>query len=217
MKNNIFIFAVSIAAVIFIMSDDSLGQSLTKIGLKIGVTGSTLIPGEVMFIASGNFVEFGNFQYKPGTIVGVFMRYNFYKYFSIQPEINYIFKGAKVQRISGEFDNGSLDLNFVEIPLLLNFCLSPESLTSMIFFGGPSVSFLQNGEIYRDVERYDKFDVSELFEKRDVGLLLGIGLKRNLVTIDFRYYRGYIAYDKTLQNNKTYNRTFTISVNFVIM
>jgi len=216
MGKNILIFAISIAAVVFSLPEWSISQSLPEIGLKIGVNGSTLISEKVTFVESSNFTEFGNFGYKPGTLIGVFIRYSFYRYFTLQPEINYIFKGAKVQKISGVYDSASLDLNFIEIPLLLNFTLSPESPNSNVFFGGPAVSFLQSAEIYRDINRKDKTDVSELFEKIDVGLLLGIGLKRNLVTIDFRYYHGFIAYDKTSQNNKTYNSAFIISVNFVI-
>ena len=216
MRIHISILTVVITTLIFSMPEWSISQRLPEIGFKIGVNGSKLTPENVTFIESSNFTEFGNFEYKPGTVIGAFIRYSFKKYFTFQPEINYIFKGAKVQEISGEFDNASLDLNFIEVPLLVGFSLSPDSPTSTVFFGGPVVSFLHKAEIFRDITRDDITDVSELFEKKDAGLLLGIGLKMNRLTVEFRYYDGFVGYDKTSQNKKTYNRVLIITANFVL-
>lgn len=132
-----------------------------------------------MGLAGGVFLEIG----LPGPI-------------SIQPEVLYVQKGAKISFAEGEI-TGTLKANidYIEIPLLLKFNLVSGGLTIPSFYAGPYFGFNTKAEFVISAAGYTETqDIKDDIKNTEFGVTFGLGLTQKLgvmkLTFDARYDLG---------------------------
>ncbi len=159
---------------------------------------------------------------KVGINVGVFAKFPITKGFSIQPELAYSSKGAKLtyDNILGDGEY-RFNLNYVELPVLAVFNLGK----NFNIHAGPYAAFLTSANIKRlDNETGDVDDIKELntdnFKRFDFGLVGGIGFDIENFAIGARYNYGLneigdggLAGEAT-KNSKNSAFTFYIGIGF---
>lgn len=182
-----------------------------KIGVKGGINLSNLYVDDVK-----------DENMKVGLNVGVFAKFPITKGFSIQPEVLYSSKGAKLTYDnllgSGEY---RFNLNYVEVPILAVFNLSK----NLNIQAGGYAAYLTSANIKRlksgDTEADDIADLdTDNFKRFDYGLVGGLGFDIQNFTIGARYNYGLneigdggIAGQAT-KNSKNSAFTFYIGIGF---
>jgi len=173
----------------------TIKRGITAKGLKIGLN-ITNFYGENVEAFEDFFSE--EVESKMGFCVGAFITYNILDIFAIQPEILFTTKGAKSEEeLWGKTLKGSINLSYLEIPVLAKFIISTKSNIKPSFYAGPSLAIKLSGksrsEYNGDVNKEDLEDV----KGTDLGLVIGAGLDLNLgflgqgkVTVDIRYTFG---------------------------
>jgi hypothetical protein len=157
---------------------------------------------------------------KVGLNAGVFVKLPVTRGFSIQPEVLYSSKGAKL-RYNNVFGEGEYryNLNYVEVPLLAVFNLGK----NFNIHAGPYAAFLASANIKRlDTESGDVDHIADLdtddFEKFDYGLTGGLGFDVDKFTLGARYNYGLNEIGKdgiagqATKNSK--NSAFTFYIGF---
>lgn len=129
---------------------------------------------------------------KVGVNVGVFAKMPITQGFSIQPELLYSSKGAKL-RYNNIFGEGEyrFNLNYVELPVLAVFNLGK----NFNIHAGPYAALLTSANIKRlDTENGEIDDIADLdtdnFKRFDYGLVGGVGFDIENFTIGARYNYG---------------------------
>jgi outer membrane protein with beta-barrel domain len=159
---------------------------------------------------------------KVGLNVGVFAKFPLTKGFSIQPELAYSSKGAKItyNNIFGEGEY-RFNLNYIDLPVLAVINLGE----NFNIHAGPYVSYLASANIKRlDTESGDVDDIADLkadnFKRFDYGLVGGVGFDIQNFTIGARYNYGLneigdggISGEAT-KNSKNSAFTFYIGIGF---
>ncbi len=182
-----------------------------KFGIKGGINLSNLYVDDV---------EDENM--KVGVNVGVFAKLPVTKGFSIQPELLYSSKGAKIT-YNNIFGDGEyrFNLNYVELPVLAVFNLGK----NFNIHAGPYAALLTSANIKRlDNESGDVDDIADLdtdnFKRFDYGLVGGVGFDIQNFTLGARYNYGLneigdggIAGEAT-RNSKNSALTFYIGIGF---
>jgi len=101
------------------------------------------------------------------------------KVFSLQPEILYVQKGTKVTITEEEGEmTGKLNVDYLEIPLLLNFSFAQEGSSFVpSVFAGPYVGVNTSAKIKSSYggESYSE-DFKDSVKDTDFGLAFGVGL-----------------------------------------
>jgi hypothetical protein len=182
-----------------------------KIGIKGGINLSNLYVDDVQ-----------DENMKVGVNVGVFAKFPLTRGFSIQPELLYSSKGAKLTYNNilgtGEY---RFNLNYVELPILAVFNLGK----NFNIHAGPYAALLTSANIKRkDKASGDVDDIADLdtdnFKRFDYGLVGGIGFDIENFTLGARYNYGLneigdggVAGAAT-KNSKNSTFTFYIGIGF---
>jgi len=134
---------------------------------------------------------------KAGAVGGISLNVNIASFFSLQPEVLYVQKGTKgSDTVEGVEITGKYELDYVEVPLLLNFSF-PIAGSSFVpsVYAGPYAGFNARAKIKvtEDGESYSE-DFKDEVKDTDFGLTFGIGLGKKIgsgkITIDVRYDLG---------------------------
>jgi len=133
---------------------------------------------------------------KQGLVGGVFAEIGLAGGFSLQPEVLYVQKGAKIPVSEGEI-TGTLKANidYIEIPLLFKYNLISGGPTVPSVYVGPFVGFNTKGEFVIKANGYEeREDIKDDLKSTEYGLVFGLGLTQNLgvlkLTLDARYDLG---------------------------
>lgn len=133
---------------------------------------------------------------KMGLAGGVFLEIGLPGPISIQPEVLYVQKGAKISFAEGEI-TGTLKANidYIEIPLLLKFNLVSGGLTIPSFYAGPYFGFNTKAEFVISAAGYTETqDIKDDIKNTEFGVTFGLGLTQKLgvmkLTFDARYDLG---------------------------
>jgi len=113
---------------------------------------------------------------------------------SIQPEILYSRKGAKLTYDDGlAVDETEFKLNYIEVPVLFKVNIT-ENLN---VHAGPYFAYLIDAQVKNNgnVESEDTYDNDD-FNKFDVGIAGGIGLEFSALEIGARYNYGFTTIGK---------------------
>lgn len=152
-----------------------------KIGIKGGVNLSNLYVNDVK-----------DENMKVGYNFGLYAKIPVVKGFSIQPELLYTSKGAKLS-YDNAFGTGEyrFNLNYIELPVLAVFNVTP----NLNLHAGGYASYLTSANIKNlDKNEGEITDVANLktdnFNRIDYGLVGGIGLDIQNFTIGARYNYG---------------------------
>jgi len=151
----------------------SNAQLLPAFGLKGGVNFSTLNNAD-------------DVELKSGFIGGAYVKLNIpASPVSLQPELLFAQYGA-----DSESGVGSLEINYIQVPVLLNFGFNPPAspIKPKVYFG-PYLGFKTNAEA--DFEEIS-FDIDDSVKDTDFGVAVGAGVEISRFSIDLRYTAGLV-------------------------
>ena len=143
--------------------------------------------------------------------------------FSIEPEVLYSQKGAEVEGTGSNADReGSVRLDYIEVPLLLKFWVPVSNSGFRPFlFAGPSIGFEVNctleGEILSVTGSTDCDKTSLVKTKStDFGGTIGGGIEfragMQAVRVDARYTHGFTDINDSGDAREIKNRAFALTV-----
>lgn len=161
---------------------------------------------------------------KTGLNIGAALQFKVAKMFAIEPEVLFSQKGTKMsQSLEGEsYDDAGepydgagesydvkITVNYIEVPVLLQFLIPIQAVTPMVYVG-PSFGF-KVGKAKIEIND-EKEDISnDEFNAFDFGLVFGggIGYKagRSNVVIDVRYTLGLTKLPKLSDEDKDMGMT----------
>ena len=183
-RNSVFVLALvlSVGSVFSQVQKSSTDQSLTpKVGVKGGLNLTNMYVDDV---------EDENM--KAGFNLGLFAKLPVTNGFSIQPELLYSVKGSKLTYDLGILGSNEyrFNLNYVEVPVLAVINLSK----NFNVHAGGYAAYLAQANIKREVDDGPNDQIANLnednFNRFDYGLVGGLGVDVNAVTIGARYNYG---------------------------
>ena len=136
--------------------------------------------------------------FKPGYSIGVGYDIQISDAISLQPNLQYIQKGAKLS-VTDEINDykysESIDLNYIEMPVLIKFGLG--SAKKFFLYGGPSIGYWLNGNFKFSIENTgtgesdtisEKIVFDENSNRAEFSVQLGMGyLIANKILLDVKY------------------------------
>ena len=160
--------------------------SITALAQKVTLAVSAGISYANVFLkADSNKVE--GLGSKNGFTGGISANIPISKYFSFQPAVNFLQKGAKIQSGSPLFINGTstITLNYIEVPLNLMFNTDHRAIDKKaddFFFGiGPSFAFGASGEIKEKDAKDSVITTKIKFGSSDNDNIKGVDIGANVV------------------------------------
>ncbi len=168
--------------------------------------------------------DLDNLENRYGFVGGLYYNRKLVGWLSLQTEIYYVQKGAKLEFTDlGETVTYKTKLDYVEIPVLVRLDLYPIPLIRPHIFIGPAFGILvQATSEYEFAGRVEETDVQAYYKGSDVGLVLGGGIRFTILggdfMLDFSYNMGLTdindrqeAHPKAI-NNDVY--LFTLGIGF---
>lgn len=150
--------------------------------------------------AGANFANFSGDDIDSDNITsyhfGAIAELNFFKTFSIQPELLYSSQGAEVEG----FDD--INLDYLSVPVLAKFYIIPGKFSFDI---GPQFSFLVN-------DNFEDFD--DTIEKKDFDLAATGGFGVNIAFGVFAQARYTLGINDAAENVDLKNNVFQLSVGY---
>jgi outer membrane immunogenic protein len=148
-----------------------------------------------------------------GIVAGVFFSVPVGGLFSVQPEVLYSQKGSKFE-LEG-LAEGTIEVDYVEIPILLRVGQWNASATTFHAFVGPSLGFKVRAKAKGESGgESETVDISDEIETFDFGLVFGGGVDFGRFTVDGRYTWGLsninVLIDDEPDDAKVTNRVFSI-------
>lgn len=136
-----------------------------------------------------------NYDERLGFAAGVWMNLGPDVGFSLQPEILYVQKGAKLEHVmvvNSTWGDKEYQLDYVEVPLLLRLNIPVAEASGFYVMGGPAFAF--NVKADRVVEFEDgngvevlREDIDELVKDTETSWIVGVGVQAGIMTIEGRY------------------------------
>jgi opacity protein-like surface antigen len=123
---------------------------------------------------------------RTGVVIGGFVMMPLTDTFAIQPEVLWVQKGASG---SEEGANLTLQLDYLEIPILANFRFSPENRIRPFVFTGPVPAFNTAAKVTNDQGVADE-QLDEDVKSFDFGWTFGGGVQYENLTFEGRYTIG---------------------------
>jgi hypothetical protein len=176
-------------------------QTGVRFGLKAGASLTNFTGKDV----DGNANKFGFNG-------GVVANFGINDMFSIQPEVLYSMKGAKV-----DGSDGRINLNYIDVPILAKIATGE---TGLFFELGPQVGFLASAKLK---DNNSSADAKELFKSVDFGYAAGVGFQiASGAMVGLRYNGGFtnafkaIDFGGTSVESKAKNSAFQLYVGYML-
>lgn len=168
-----------------------------------------------------------------GFSMGFFIDYQIKNSLSIQPEIQYIQKGAKfvgsgwvtakignLYYLVFVYEDIIIQSNYIEITVLAKYSLDIDNLKTFLFIG-PNISYLVSSKTKIIVEINDESnsesDNYKGFKRIDAGIVFGGGIALSKTSrIETRYHLGLIPLFKDENGYKIQNSGFTFNLTYII-
>lgn len=172
----------------------------TSFGLKAGMTSSN-----IKFSGSGVSLSLAS---KIGFYAGAFADIGVSENFGVQPELFYSMLGAKAKSGDEDFGDGTLDLGYINLPILVKYKKDGFSA-----FLGPQISYLLSA---KSKSGGDSEDDKDEFKSTDFSGVIGVGYTlTNGFGLDARYQLGLsnIAKD-TEGDGSVKNNAFMVGIHY---
>ena len=184
-----------IIPLILLFTSTLLAGEFSSRGMKIGINSANVVgkdtPGKAVSVM-------------PGFAIGGFFSYNFNEKFSIQPEFFFTTKGTKINTI-GDLELVNMFIYF-EFPVLAKMTFYSERQIKPNIFAGPALAFkyfaLNNTGILEDIR------------STDFGLIFGAGVEFWKLSLDVRYNRGLVNFDKSEDDIDLKNQAISFMVGY---
>jgi len=178
------------------------GALETKTGLRIGAT----------FMTIGGDDAPSDLDRRTGLMAGGFVVFDVAGPLALQPELNYIQKGA-------ESGGTTTKLGYIELPLLLKVQAPSSGPVSPNLFLGPTAALNVNAE---EETSSGTTDISDDVRSGELGLMVGVGVDAALgvgtLLVDARYGLGLTSLDEdddiAETDISTRNQGFMITVGY---
>ncbi len=141
----------------------------TAFGIKAGVSFASIVGDDTDDLKS-----------LTGFMGGGFVAFPLSPTISIQPEVFYAQKGAKYD--DGGTD-GSIKLDYIDIPVLFKYTMAGESARPYFLFG-PAVGFRVSSKLS---EGDESVDIDEFISSTNFGLVFGLGVNFQKFLLEVRY------------------------------
>ncbi len=183
--------------------------------------------------------EIPNFKSLTTVNVGVVSEIAFHKNFALQPELNYLTKGTKVNENFGLelFDvplpvgvTAVSKFHYLEMPLLAKAKFGNEHANFYVV-AGPTFGYTLNGKLETRAKLLVEFDLFDTpidldavnYERWEVGGMAGAGFSVNTgngsqIFLDARYSHGFTQpYDIPLVHEKVQHKNFGVNIGFLVL
>jgi hypothetical protein len=146
-----------------------------------------------------------DFGLRPGVALGGFVSIPMGSRLTIQPEGFFSQKGANA---SEEGVDAWIHIDYLEVPVLVQYALTSSSTRTFNVFAGPSLGFKLRARTGADFgeDSFDE-DISEEIESFDFGVAFGAGVNFGRLSVDGRYTLGLSNINKDTEEGKAKNRT----------
>lgn len=177
-----------------------------------------------------------DFKFMTGVNAGVASEIGFGKYFALQPELNFVQKGFRLQEsIPVELFKTDIPvgvelvtrINYIEAPILAKFTLGNEKVQGYAV-AGPSFGYATNGTLITRPKLFFELDpirtdlnLNSLgYEQFEVSGVAGLGVQVNTKLgkffADARYQHGFTElYNVPFINDKIKNRGISLNAGFL--
>ena len=165
--------------------------------------------GKVGFIVS-NLSSAEDFDptTKSGFAAGGFVSIGINDLFSIQPEVLFVQKGAK---LTEDGDEATLKLNYVEVPILVVFTIQTSGNVTPFVYAGPSFGMNTSAQVEFEGEEED---VGDEVKGSDVSIVFGGGVKVGGFMVEARYAAGVSAINEGETDENIRTRAFMVLAGF---
>jgi len=146
-----------------------------------------------------------DFGIRPGVVLGGFVSIPMGPRLTIQPEGLFSQKGANA---SEEGADAWIRLDYLEVPVLVQYAVTSSSTNTFNVFAGPSLAFKLKARSGAEFGE-DSFeeDISEGTESFDFGVVFGAGVNVGRFSVDGRYTFGLSNINTDTEEGKIKNRT----------
>lgn len=157
---------------------------------------------------------------RTGFMIGGFLLVDLQGPLSLQPELNYIQKGASWdQSFQGTTVTTTRKLDYLEIPVLAKLQIPVTGPLSPNVFAGPTLGFNMNATMQAEGGgQSNSQDISDSISGTDFGLAIGagtdFGLSAGTVSVDLRYGLGLSSVDDSGSDASVQNRGFMVTAGF---
>jgi len=203
--------------IIVLISTSFTFAQFSHVGLKGGLNLSAL--------DTDNEIELSGYEnpYKVGLNIGVFTEFDLSKNMSVSAEVLYSQRGMLTEikpntEASEHFPEGifTLNLDYIDIPILFNYMFISESNFTPRIFGGPFASFLLSAEsAFEGPNDNEELDMKEFYKPNEFGLVFGLGTTYKInsgeLIFDVRFMKGlsdiadFEGWSKTTSRNISVN------------
>ena len=174
---------------------------ITGKGVKIGLNSANLHGKDIEYI---EYLYEGKLKSKLGFCFGGFITYNINEMFAIQPEILFTMKGAKIkEEYYGDTYKISINLTYLEIPVLAKLTIPTQGNIKPNIFAGPSLAIKLSSKAKAEYAGESEEEDIEDLKGIDFGLIIGIGIDFSLdslakekLSVDLRYTLGLTTISK---------------------
>lgn len=170
-------------------------QGFSGLGAKLGYSSSQFVGADI----PGKGV-----RSQSGLTLGGYVSYDFNNTFSLQPEVLFTLKGSKINTI-GDVWLSNIFL-YIEIPLLANATLLPESEVRPNVYVGPALAVL--------IGAFNDVGFLEDIRNHDVGLVVGCGVDIWKLSLDLRLTKGLLNFDESTRSIDLKHQTISVLVGF---
>jgi len=193
----------------------NLNAQTTSFGARIGINSATI-----------NFSDDESvFEIEPDSRIGLniaaILNVGITEEFSIQPELNFLQKGYKVETdfLGDEIEN-KITLNYLEVPILAKYAFGSETIQGFVL-GGPAVGYAisgkfkteENGESNEEDVDFEEDGIKRLDFGFDLGGGPGIVTESATIFVDIRYLFGIANIgDEDFNDGSIRNRGLNIAV-----
>ena len=140
----------------------------------------------------------------PGFSLGGFLNYKINDRFSLQPEVLITTKGSNINTV-GDINLHNIFIYF-ELPVLVKIAFQPIAGMKPTLFCGPAIDF--KCFAINDTGMPD--DIRNV----DLGLVLDVGIEFSKISMDVRYNRGFLNFDKSADDINLKNSTISFIVGY---
>ena len=182
------IISLTLLVLVSLTQAETSSPGVTGVGIKLGFGYATI---------NTTVDEFEDKESFAGGTFGAFMTYNLTPAVSMQPELLFVAKGA-----GGSFIRGrSWRHDYLEIPVLVKYCLVQNGNIKPSLFIGPAMALLLSAEFKSSVIG-ETVDTKDAMKSTDFSFVLGGAFEYRHFSLDIRYDLGMV----NVYNPEEWNR-----------
>lgn len=184
-----------IVSLIMLCTSTLSASGVFNTGMKLGLNYSKFI---------GKDIPGKGVNSIPGFSLGGFLNYKINDRFSLQQEALITTKGSNINTV-GDINLHNIFVYF-ELPVLVKIAFHPIAGMKPILFCGPAIGF--KCLAINDTGMPD--DIGKI----DLGLVLDAGIEFSKISVDIRYNRGLLNFDKSADDINLKNSTISFIVGY---